>query len=290
MFLKEYTHQRAKALEHFHSSDMTQIPDILWFELLDGENIREKTYPNTHSHTFFEIHLVYSGEVCYQCGNKKIPLGKNQAIFIPPKLPHRFVNSSENVCKASMAFSVSDCTMLQKELQICDFPKEIYEITDFILTVSMQKTQLHSLIILGRVYEILQIIFRCLNIFLPEIETSENDARIAVAKSFIQKNIHKRICSGDVAKECCLSSKQLGRIFRQQTGHSVYSYISEAKLEYSKKLLLQNQKSIKEISLLTGFENESGFVSFFKRHCGMPPGMFRELRCQKSRENEIKCP
>lgn len=285
MFLKEYTPKRAEALNKLNlSAASVRSPELLWFDILCAKRIREKTWSRTHSHTFSEIHFVYSGEICYKCSEKQITLGENRALFIPPKLSHQylsFTDVSGSTQKASLAFSADDNIILPESCQAFEFPGKISEITDLILTLSEQKTTVSTAIICGRIYEILQAVFDILGIVLPETEGSENDARVAVAKSFIKKNLHRQICSNDVAKECCLSPKQLGRVFKQQTGFSVYSYISARKLEYCKKLLLQSRSSIKEISLLAGFESEAGFVSFFKRRCGMPPGMFREIRCEQ---------
>jgi AraC-like DNA-binding protein len=46
-------------------------------------------------------------------------------------------------------------------------------------------------------------------------------------------------------------------------------------VSYAKQLLLED-KSVKEIGYSLGFDNESGFVSFFKRHCGVSPGVYKK--------------
>lgn len=286
--LNAYTNARGDAVRTLRPALTLHAPEILWFEILDADNITENTYPNTHSHTFFEIHFVFSGTAVYQCAEKRITLSEHQALILPPKTPHQYVRFSGDVCKASLAFAPKE--ELNLAVQTFSFPESIDKITDLILTSVGRKTSLSAAILIGRVYEILQIAFDCLNISIPEQAGSENDARVSVAKSFIQKNLQKGITSADVAKECCLSAKQLGRIFKEQTGDSVHAYIAKKKLDACIKYLLQGEESMKEIALLCGFENESGFASFFKRHCGTSPGKFREMHRGKRPKTETECP
>ncbi len=281
MVLKEYTLQRAEYLKKFHFSLEQAVPELLWFEILDAGNIRKNTCLQVHTHTFYEIHFLYSGELSYKCGGKTIMLRGSRAVFIPPGVSHAYIGHDGNICKASLAFALRTNTVLKKEIQVFEFPEEIAQTTDFILNACGESTPLSDMIVLGRIYEILRIAFNCADVVMPAVAKTENDARVTVAKKFILKNFNRGITVSDVAKECCLSSKQLGRIFKQQTGASVFSYIANAKIKYSKRLLLNERISIKEISLMSGFENESGFISFFKRRCGIPPGLFRERYAEK---------
>ena len=55
---------------------------------------------------------------------------------------------------------------------------------------------------------------------------------------------------------------------------SLHSYITE--INSAKELLLDEAYSVKEIRYALGFDNECGFISFFKRHTGTPPGIYRK--------------
>ena len=48
------------------------------------------------------------------------------------------------------------------------------------------------------------------------------------------------------------------------------------KVKKAKRLLLESNLSIKEISFILGFENEGSFILFFKKHCSTTPGSFRK--------------
>jgi len=88
----------------------------------------------------------------------------------------------------------------------------------------------------------------------------EADPPLAI--KFIENNCRKNIRCDDVAGEYCLSSKQLGRIFKKSTGISLYDYITNARLKQAKKLLSDSSMSVKEIAFEIGFSEQSSFTSF----------------------------
>ena len=283
MGMTEYTDSRAQALNKLNIPEM-ELPihiKILWFDNLTGRDISHRICLEKHSHTFFELHFVLDGKMCYECDGETMELCSNQAVLIPPNSAHRYVSCDKDLLKAAIAFSLSGngAALMASDLERVekfDFSEDITENVNFILRQSEKKDFLAPGIISGRILEIIYSVCAILQIRLPESDDKEADPRVLVAKEYIDNNKHRIINCEDVAKECCLSVKQLNRVFKNDTGSSVFEYIVNVRTKYAKKLLLQSEYSIKEISLMMGFENECSFVLFFKRHCGMPPGSFRK--------------
>ncbi|MBO5059792.1 MAG: helix-turn-helix transcriptional regulator [Clostridia bacterium] len=289
MEISEYTTKRAEALNKLKLPE-TELPiniKILWFDTVTSYDINNRVNLETHSHSFFEIHFTFSGKVQYECGGSLTELCGNQALFITPDTPHKYIKCSEDLLKVSLAFSFDKnkavSTLFSNiKTKKLNFSNDISENVNFVLKQSEKKDFLIPGIISGRIIEIIYSVFNTLQISLPQTSDKNFDSRILVAKEYIKNNKHRIITCKDVAKECCLSSKQLSRIFKSYTGVSIFEYIIDQRIKYSKKLLLQSEHSIKEISFMLGFENECSFVSFFKRHCGMPPGNFRKQNSENN--------
>lgn len=259
---------------------------VHFFDVVDHDNATHNILTERHHHSFFEIHLVLAGNAAYECGGRRIDLSPRQALFIPPQAEHRYLSSSADYVKCAIAFSLdsADLEMLQiKDLCTAVFPfsEEVSRDLDFILRQHSVNNLFTPHLILGRIVEILYALCCSFRISFPDNPQKENDPRFLVAKAFIDKNRHKLLTCEDVAKECCLSSKQLGRIIYAATGLSLSQYITAAKLEQAKALLTEQTHSMKEICFLLGFENESSFTLFFKRHCGMPPSAYRIQMSEK---------
>ena len=185
-----------------------------------------------------------------------------------------------SILKLSIAFSMNE---KQSLINVSDRSAEIFSFSDIVIDCVNQilKYSEHCdlftpSIVCGRIFEIIHSVLASLQIDIPTNDTHSSDPRIDVAKKFINDNRNHLISCEDVAKECCLSVKQLNRIFKNNTKSTLYDYIVSSRLSYAKKLLSKNLYSVKEVGYMLGFHNESGFVTFFKRYCGISPGAFRK--------------
>lgn len=72
-----------------------------------------------------------------------------------------------------------------------------------------------------------------------------------------------------------LSTAYVGKIFKTIQGNSYASYLVNYRLEKSKLLLLETNKTVNEIAGELGFTNATYFTTLFKNEYGMTPTTFR---------------
>lgn len=102
------------------------------------------------------------------------------------------------------------------------------------------------------------------------------------AIDFILEHAGEEVTLEDVAKHCHFSKYYFSRLFKKQTGESVYGYIKRVKLEQSAFCLkTQRQRSITQISADYGY-SASNYSSAFKLHYQMTPIDFRRNSYRKS--------
>ena len=286
MFATEYSDKRAEALGKM-SFPHLELPlnlNILWVRAIGKTHLNNDARKYAHEHAFFEIHFVLDGIISYTCGTDVFTLNGGEALFVPPHTKHHY-HASNEALKITLAFSADDnaLELLQlkdKPATRVDYSEKIAQCLNFILRHSEISDLFTSQLIMGRALEILYSFLYALNIKIPKNSNYSRDPRFFMAKAYIDNNTDKLLNCDDVAKECCLSAKQLGRIFKSEIGLSLAEYIVVSKINYAKRLLLDTQYSVKEIGFLLGFENESNFVSFFRRQ-GTPPGIFRTEMSKK---------
>lgn len=290
MNITEYTGNRADNLAKLKMPEV-EMPlniKILWTEIVTSENINERIYLGTHSHSFVEVHFVFSGEVSYICDNEMIKLCEGEALIIPTDIKHRYVECGSQLLKASIAFYIDKKDVLfSKNSMKISFNNEVCENLNWILKNSEKKDIFVACMVNGRILEVIYSLLGEIGAELPQNNEIEQDVRLLVAKQYILDNMCGSVKAEDVAKECCLSVKQINRIFKNNLGYSLHEYITATKLNHAQKLLRKQQYSIKEVGYMLGFGSESGFVSFFKRHQGVSPGIYRNQKCLKS---ETICP
>ena len=105
----------------------------------------------------------------------------------------------------------------------------------------------------------------------------KNDKPNAVLESinYIQNNYHRKISLDELARYVCISPFYFSRIFKKETGYSLYEYITMVRLNHAKTLLKTTDILIKEIAFTVGFNSESNFVTCFKGHVNITPNKFR---------------
>lgn len=102
------------------------------------------------------------------------------------------------------------------------------------------------------------------------------------AIDFILEHAGEEMTLEDVAEHCHFSKYYFSRLFKKQTGESVYGYIKRVKLEQSAFCLkTQRQRSITQISADYGY-SASNYSSAFKLHYQMTPIDFRRNSYRKS--------
>ncbi len=103
----------------------------------------------------------------------------------------------------------------------------------------------------------------------------ENDI-VNKAISYILDHIWEPITLEDVAEFCNISKFHFSRIFKAETGESVYSFIKRVKLNQSAlRLKLESQKTITDIGLDYGYSS-SNFSTAFKNQLHVSPYEFRK--------------
>lgn len=105
------------------------------------------------------------------------------------------------------------------------------------------------------------------------------------AISYIFAHINENITVEEVADYCHFSKFYFERIFKEETGESVYAFIKRVKMEQSAfRLKVERNKSITDIGYEYGY-SPSNYSSAFKQHHKTSPAEFRKHIFEKSLES-----
>lgn len=97
-----------------------------------------------------------------------------------------------------------------------------------------------------------------------------------IIKRFINNNISKKITLNDLSYSLHYSKATLTQHFKKEFGITIVEYVTKKRIELSKRLLLESDKPLREISILCGFDDTEYFSRTFKKINGLPPAMWRE--------------
>ncbi|MBP6491688.1 MAG: AraC family transcriptional regulator [Clostridia bacterium] len=95
--------------------------------------------------------------------------------------------------------------------------------------------------------------------------------------NYIMEHLDEEITIEDVADSCHFSKYHFSRVFKAETGESLYAFIKRLRMEQSAlKLKIEKEKSITDIGLDYGY-SPSNYSSAFKKHHSISPAEFRKL-------------
>lgn len=98
---------------------------------------------------------------------------------------------------------------------------------------------------------------------------------VAKAVQIMNDNIEEPKSLSAIAKSVGISSRQLERLFGKNMHCSPKKYYLELRLEKARKLLIQTEVSVTEVSLACGFTSTSSFVRAYRTAFGLTPTLQR---------------
>lgn len=236
-----------------------------------------------HSHTGYEIHMICEGEQTYDIGGDIYIVGGGFFLLIPPGVRHKMLNSDEGTHKYSLAFSLKNDKarplFTSKPIPVCrKYTDYLLSLCERISAEARTGKEFSGALMECAAFELAVSVLR-LSDFEERCgtcEISEENARVELAKRYINDNIEQNLSVADVAAYCYIGEKQLTRLFLASEGVAVGEYIRKKKTARIEQLLADRNLSLEEISSIMNFNNEYYFNAFFKKNYGMPPGEYRK--------------
>lgn len=95
------------------------------------------------------------------------------------------------------------------------------------------------------------------------------------AKEIIDRNLDNPPTIRALAKQIGMNEFNLKKGFKEKFGITIFNYASKMKMEQARQMILEGEKSITEISTITGYRNPQHFTAAFKKLFGMLPSKLR---------------
>ncbi|MCD7058317.1 helix-turn-helix domain-containing protein [Pelagibacterium xiamenense] len=106
----------------------------------------------------------------------------------------------------------------------------------------------------------------------PDRQSFHNIGRIC---SFVAANFRHDIDSNDIASSADIHPKYAMNVFKKSTGMTLNEYVSLLRLSYAQALLHQDDMSVLQVAMDSGFGSLSAFNASFRKLAGMSPSDFR---------------
>lgn len=102
-------------------------------------------------------------------------------------------------------------------------------------------------------------------------KTQPNSQVIREVMDYISSNCHKQLEPTMLAQHFHYHPDYFAALFKKHTGMTLTGYTNQMRIEHAKRLLVNQNVSIKEAAYSSGFQDEKYFMRVFKRQEGITP-------------------
>jgi len=111
---------------------------------------------------------------------------------------------------------------------------------------------------------------------LEKMNQREVPDPVETAKKWILNNLGESITIDKIAKAIHMNPTYFCEYFKNQTGETILDYVTKARIEKAKDLLISTELKIYDISQLVGYSDTKYFSKLFKKYFGDVPSKFKE--------------
>lgn len=213
------------------------------------------------------------------CRGKIIGFKGSHDVFllsIPFEQFQEFLPTDQSLfCNFKKAITGGKFASLRKENAV--IRHKLYQIiTDICQTKPDEEVK--RLFIRGKVFELLSVQLQNLCSSCDPVTVINKDIleKMYVLKDFMLAHLGEYHSLKNLAKLAGTNEYTLKKEFKELFGDTVFGYWNTLKMEKAQQLLIQQEKSIAEISEIVGYKNPQHFSTAFKRKFKMAPSEFRK--------------
>ncbi len=291
---------------------------LIFEGVLDGVVIdrivrdEEYTMPTVHFHPEYEIYYLAEGARCYFIENKSYTVYKGTLVLVNSGQIHKtsayrkaahdrflielteqpFSGFLQNICGLSLSALFGEYAgvwELDEAGQAC-----VSRIYNEIVREFETRRSFYSSVVMLKIAELLLYVTRLKDSghdYAADGIRSAKYARIDAITGYILENYDKVRSLDEICRQFYISKGYLCRIFKDVTGLTVYEYINMRCVKKAQELLMDDEKSIAEISAMLGYKSETHFGRMFKKYTETTPMKYRQkmrLIRQKVRERKTE--
>lgn len=248
----------------------------------------------THTHSFFEVCLAYSGAGTFTINEVDHAIEAGTLFLARPGDVHEIISShTEPLGIAFWGFALQpgDGTAISRDgwwngLLRDDRPvisDALGVLPTLIVALAREAARPRSgyepqLQALGAalVIETARAFATRDDLAIDAVPTDRATSTVAAMQRYLADNLDRRISVRDVAAAVHLSTRHAERLFAQETGAPLMATLRRLRLERAAHLLLETEASIGQVARTCGYPEARPFITAFRRRYGQPPGAFRD--------------
>ncbi len=279
------------------SEDLLEKSENSFFIGIFQDNWEKSSW---HYHNYYEISFITEGSGKRIVADSIEEFQPGDLVFLGRNLPHVWIADKEQRLLSNrtleMVFlqftpdvlsqpmlSLPEFTNIQKAMFLSERGVQIVgqtlnEVSELLLQMPYMKgfeRMIHFLRIMDLIGKSDSLVHLASKAYLQGRFTTGNK-RMASIHEYLMRNYREEIDLKRLADLVSMAEGSLCRFFKQNMGITIFEYLNKIKVEFACKLLMDQDLSVLEVCLDSGFNNLSHFNKQFKKSTGVNPMEYRK--------------
>lgn len=244
-----------------------------------------------HQQPTWELSLVVRGEGERTIGDKTEAFRADDLVLVPPQMPHcwRFSEACGTIENITLTFEPALLnTLLTTYPELKSLQKKFEQQAEAILFTGEERVRIKSLLLqMVRQSMAMQLaLFMQVLVLMGESKNrrmagrkavaTESEQRLKNIQVYLDCNYQRPVTIDNVAQFVGMNRSAVCVFFRQQTGNTIMSYLTDIRLKHAKHLLANTSLPIQDVCYKCGFQDVPHFCRMFKQKLGMTAKKWRQ--------------
>ncbi|WP_248930762.1 helix-turn-helix domain-containing protein [Paenibacillus hamazuiensis] len=94
---------------------------------------------------------------------------------------------------------------------------------------------------------------------------------------YMKQHLGEPIGIPEIADSIGISSSLASQVFKQETGETIYNYLTRIRMDRAAELLVKTDSRISDIAVMVGYQHENSFIRIFRKYKDITPGKYRDM-------------
>lgn len=277
-----HIHYTFNLMKEAHSQDQPKLRNVA------SAKYGGDWHSTPHAHNYTELFYIIGGNGQFQIDDEQFPVKPHQLVIVNPNIMHTELSYEahplEYIVLGIEGFEISNPGTNEGRYCVYTFPaaNKVLNCMQSIL-LEMQDRELEHPMVCQAYMDIL-VVQLMRDASFSAIQTPSqpmNNRQCAAVRRYIDNHYKEPLTLDLLAAEANVNKYYLAHAYKQAYGVSPISYMIARRIREGKRLLVETDLSLSQISVILGFSSASYFSQSFRKAEGISPVEYRKANTQE---------
>ena len=241
-----------------------------------------------HAHSYTELFYIIGGDGQFLIDDERFPVRAHQLVVVNPNIMHTELSYEARPLEyivlgiEGLEISIPETNEGRYCIYTFSGTNKVLTCMQSILHEMQEREQEHQMVCQAYMdILVVQLMRNTITSMTQVSDSSVTNRQCAMVRRYIDNHYKEQLTLDLLAKEAKVNKYYLVHAYKQAYGISPINYMISRRIQAGKRLLLETDLSLSQISGILGFSSASYFSQSFRKAEGISPVEYRKANAQK---------